>query len=60
MESAPVEEGGVYDDEAAFELLFEGLKERFPQYQMFCMRLAEDYMDAVEEYLDSIGALEWD
>ena len=30
MASTGVEDGGVYDDEAAFESLFAGMKERFP------------------------------
>lgn len=60
MRVSGVDDGGVYDDEAAFEQLFEGMKARFPEYKMYCMRLAEDYMDYYEEYLDSIGAIEWE
>ena len=62
MNDSGVDEDGVcvYDDEAAFDHLFEGMKAKFPEYKMYCMRLAEDYMDYYEEYLESIGALEWE
>lgn len=60
IESSGADSDGVYDDEAAYELLLAGLKERFSQQQTYCMRLVEDYMDAVEEYLESTDALEWD
>ncbi|MEL7608986.1 MAG: hypothetical protein AAGU74_05730 [Bacillota bacterium] len=59
MREAGVDQGGVYDDEAAFDRLFAGMKERFNQYQMYLMRMTEDYMDIFEEYLDSIDAIEW-
>lgn len=60
MESSGAGEEGVYDDEAAYDLLFVGLKERFPQHHAYCMRMVEDYMDAVEAYLESTDSLEWD
>lgn len=60
MRTTGVDNGEFYDDEAAFEQLFAGMKERFPEYKMYCMRLAEDYMDYYENYLDSIGAIEWE
>jgi len=51
---------GEYDDDAAYEHIFETMKRLYPDYQMYCMRLSEDYLDFSEEYLDSIGAIEWD
>ena len=53
-------EAAVYDDDTAYEKLFAAMQERFPQYKMYCMRLAEDYLDFAEEYLASIGAIEWE
>ena len=60
MKASGVDEGGIYDDEAAFDKLFAGMQAKFPEYKMYCMRLAEDYMDYYEEYLESIGAIEWE
>jgi len=60
MQRSGVNDGGVYDDDAAFEDLFSGVKEAFPQYSMYCMRFVEDFMDFNEEYLDSIGAIDWE
>ncbi|MBR0026441.1 MAG: hypothetical protein IJP37_04695 [Clostridia bacterium] len=60
MKTSGVDEGGIYDDEAAFDQLFAGMQAKFPEYKMYCMRLAEDYMDYYEEYLESIGAIEWE
>ncbi|HWQ58245.1 MAG TPA: hypothetical protein VN540_04425 [Clostridia bacterium] len=60
MKGSGADAGEVYDDDAAFERIFEGMKVRFPQYKMYAMRLAEDYMDFAEEYLGSVGAIEWE
>ncbi len=50
----------VYDDDEAYDALYAGLQERYPDYKMYCMRLAEDYLDFSEEYLVSIDAIEWE
>ena len=60
MESTGVNDGEVYDDDKAFDYLFEGLQKSFEEQKMYCMRFVEDYMDYSEQYLDSIGAIEWD
>lgn len=57
---ATLPEDGEYDDDAAYELFFEALQERFPSYKMYAMRLSEDYLDFAEEYLVSVDAIEWD
>ena len=57
---ATLPEEGEYDDDAAYELLFVDLQNRFPAYKMYAMRLAEDYLDFAEEYLVSVDAIEWD
>lgn len=53
-------EDGVYDDDAVYERMFEKLKATYPEYKMYCMRLAEDFLDFAEEYLVSIDAIEWE
>ena len=53
-------EEGVYDDDDAYEALFAGMKKLYPQYEMYCMRLSEDYLDFAEEYLVSVDAIEWE
>lgn len=53
-------EDAMYEDDDAYEKLFTAMQERYPQYKMYCMRLAEDYLDFAEEYLVSVGAIEWE
>ena len=53
-------DGEIYDDDKAFEYLFEGMQKSFEEQKMYCMRFVEDYMDYSEGYLESIGAIEWD
>ena len=60
MESSGVNDGEVYDDDKAFDYLFEEMQKSFEDQKMYCMRFVEDYMDYSEQYLDSIGAIEWD
>jgi len=60
MAETGVDEGNIYDDDKAYEKLFQGLSARFPEMKMYCMRFAEDYMDAFEAYLDDTGLLAWD
>lgn len=51
---------GVYDDDEAYERLFSGMQQQFPDYKTYCMRLCEDYLDFSEEYLVSIDAIDWE
>lgn len=60
MESSGVNDGAEYDDDAAFEAMFEELTKEFPEQKMYCMRFVDDYLDYSEQYLDSIGAIEWE
>ena len=60
METSGVNDGEVYDDEKAFEYLFEEMQKSFEEQKMYCMRFVEDYMDYSEAYLDSIGAIDWE
>lgn len=60
MQDNGIYDGGVYDEDEAYELLLACLRSKFPQYAMYAMRLTEDYMDFAEEYLASIDAIEWE
>lgn len=51
---------GVYDDDEAYDALYAALQKKYPDYKMYCMRLAEDYLDFSEEYLVSIDAIDWE
>lgn len=59
MNDDEVYDGADYDEEKAFELLQKAVLTNYSQYKTYAMRLVEDYMDYVEEYLASIGAIEW-
>ena len=52
-------EDGEYDDDAAYDLMFDNIQKQFPDYKMYAMRLCEDYLDFVEEFLVSQDAIEW-
>ena len=60
MESTGVNDGEIYDDDKAFDFLFEGMQKSFEEQKMYCMRFVEDYMDYSEQYLDSIGGIDWE
>ncbi|OQA15735.1 MAG: hypothetical protein BWY62_00486 [Firmicutes bacterium ADurb.Bin356] len=60
MKRTGVELGEPYDDDEAGAALFEGMTLAFSQWRMYLMRLVEDYLDYNEDYLESIGAIEWD
>lgn len=60
MESSGVNDGAEYDDNAAFDFMFERLTDAFPEQKMYCMRFIDDYLDYSEAYLDSIGAIDWE
>ncbi len=60
MQSSGANEGEVYDDDDAYDLIFARLQKAYPQYKMYCMRLAEDYLDFTEEYLASVDAIDWE
>ncbi len=60
MHSSGADEGAVYDDDAAYDFMHEKMTERFPALKMYMLRLVEDYMDYNEEYLDSLGLIDWE
>lgn len=60
MEQAGVNDGAVYDDDAAFEYMMERLQAAFPEQKMYAMRFVEDYMEYSEAYLESAGLIDWE
>jgi hypothetical protein len=60
MKETGADEGEVYDDDAAYDYMFEKMTARFADYKMYMLRLVEDYMDYNERYLDSLGLIDWD
>ena len=57
---AKLGEDDDYDDDDAYDLLYEGMQKKYPELKMYAMRLNEDYLDFSEEYLESVGAIEWE
>ena len=57
---AKLGEDDDYDDNDAYDLLYEGMQKKYPELKMYAMRLSEDYLDFSEEYLESVGAIEWE
>ena len=51
---------GFYDDDAAFDYMLGRMQQSFPEHKMYMMRFVEDYMDYNEQYLDSLGVIEWE
>ncbi|MEG1523720.1 MAG: hypothetical protein RRZ24_04880 [Clostridia bacterium] len=60
METSGASDGAIYDDDAAFDLMGQQMMLRYPEHKMYMMRMVEDYMDFNEQYLDGIGAIEWE
>ena len=60
MAEAGVTDGGIYDDDAAFEYMMEKLQAAFPEQKMYAMRFVEDYMEYDEAYLESAGLIDWE
>lgn len=59
MEKAGVFSGEAYDEDEAYAALCKGLSAAFPKLSGLDS-LVDDYMEAFEIYLDSIGAIAWD
>lgn len=60
MEKNGVLDGGVYDDDEAFEQVQAALMAAFPEHKMYAMRFAEDYLDYSEDYLENAGLIDWE
>ena len=60
MKESGVDEGAVYDDDAAYDYMHEKMCVKFAEHKMYMLRLVEDYMDYNERYLDSLGLIDWE
>ena len=60
MHGSGADEGEVYDDDDAYDFMHEKMSEKYADHKMYMMRLVEDYMDYNEQYLDSLGLIEWE
>lgn len=49
-----------YDEDVVYEKLEAAANETLPQYKTYLMRLVDDYMDFMEQYLVDAGIIEWD
>lgn len=49
-----------YDEDVIYDRLYEAANEVLPQYKTYLMRLVEDYMDFMEQYLVDAGIIEWE
>ena len=54
------EDDSPYDEEYVYEHMLESVSSKFSRYQTYLMRLVDDYMDFMEQYLVSIDAVEWE
>lgn len=60
MAECGVDDGGVYDDDAAYDYMQEKMCLAFPDYKAYMMRFVEDYLDYNEAFLDSKGLIDWE
>lgn len=50
----------AYDEEFIYDRLLAAANETLPSYKTYLMRLVDDYMDFMEQYLVDEGLIEWD
>lgn len=62
LDSAYLDEIGddVYDEEVIYERMLAEVNKKFEKYKTYLMRMVDDYMDFMEQYLVSIDAIEWE
>ena len=49
-----------YDEDDIYDRLYAAANEALPQYKTSLMRLVDDYMDFMEQYLVDEGLVEWE
>lgn len=49
-----------YDEDVVYDRLYKAANEALPQYKTYLMRLCDDYMDFMEQYLVDLGVVEWE
>ena len=60
LEKVEQSDSGEYDDDEAYEQIRTAMDKAFPDLKMYLMRFTDDYLDFSEEYLESIGMIEWE
>ncbi len=60
MQTSGADDGAVYDDDDAYDYMYERLCAAHPEHRMYMMRFVEDYMEFNERYLERVGAIEWE
>ena len=53
-------EDAVYDDDEAYERIHGAMTEKYPDFKTYMMRLVDDYLGYSEDYLESVGAIDWE
>ena len=49
-----------YDEQIVYDRLEAAASEQLPQYKAYLMRLCDDYMDFMEQYMVDAGLVEWE
>ncbi|MBR3383253.1 MAG: hypothetical protein IKG85_09505 [Clostridia bacterium] len=49
-----------YDEDEVYAMLEKAANEMLPDYKMYVMRLCDDYMDFMEQYMVDEGLVEWE
>lgn len=49
-----------YDEDEVYSRLEAAANEQLPEYKTYLMRLCDDYMDFMEQYMVDEGLVEWD
>lgn len=49
----------IYDEDFIYDKLIKLISEKYGKYKTYLMRFIDDYMDFMEQYLVSAGAVEW-
>ena len=49
-----------YDEDEIYSRLEAAAHEQLPQYKAYLMRLCDDYMDFMEQYMVNEGLIEWE
>ena len=54
------EDDSPYDEEYVYKHMLKSVSSELSRYQTYLMRLVDDYMDFMEQYLVYIDAVEWE
>lgn len=57
---AQLGDDGIYDEDVVYEKLYKAVCTGYSAYKPYLMRLVDDYMDFLEQYLVETGSIEWE